>query len=80
MTKLEISTHRDGTVDRVEYYEGAVRVRAEEDTNADGRTDKWEAFEGPRLASVALDTRQRGTPDRRVVYAQDGTVRIEELP
>ena len=80
ITKLELSTHRNGTVDRVEYYEGGARVRAEEDTNADGRIDKWESYEGSRLASVAFDTRQRGTPDRRVIYAQDGTVRLEEIP
>ena len=80
MTKLELSSHRDGKVDRVEYYEGGVRVRAEEDSNADGRIDKWEEYEGQRLTSVALDTEQRGTPNRRVVYAQDGTVRTEELP
>lgn len=80
MTRLELSTHRDGKVDRVEYYEAGVRVRAEEDTTADGRIDKWEEYEGERLASVAFDTEQRGTPDRKVLYAQDGTVRTEELP
>jgi 5-hydroxyisourate hydrolase-like protein (transthyretin family) len=79
-TKLELSTHRDGKVDRVEYYDAGARVRAEEDTNADGRVDKWEAYEGTRLAAVSVDTQQRGRPDRRVVYAQDGNVRIEELP
>lgn len=80
MTRLELSTRREGKVDRVEYYEAGVRVRAEEDSNADGRIDKWEEYEGPRLASVAFDTEQRGTPNRKVVYAQDGTVRTEELP
>jgi hypothetical protein len=80
MTKLELSTRRNGMVDRVEYYEAGARVRAEEDTNADGQIDKWEMYEGSRLASVAFDTRQRGTPDRRVTYAQDGTVRVDELP
>ena len=80
MTRLELSTRRNGTVDRVEYYERGSRVRAEEDTNADGRIDKWETYDGSRLASVALDTRQRGTPDRRVIYAQDGTVRLEDVP
>jgi hypothetical protein len=80
MTKLELSTRRNGMVDRTEYYEAGARLRAEEDTNADGRIDKWELYEGSRLASVAIDTRQRGNPDRRVTYAQDGTVRVEELP
>jgi hypothetical protein len=80
VTRIEISTRRTGTIDRVEYYERGARVRAEEDTNADGRIDKWESYDGARLASVAFDTRQRGIPDRRVVYAQDGTARLEELP
>jgi hypothetical protein len=79
ITRLELSTHRNGTVDRVEHYEGGARVRAEEDTNADGRIDKWETYDGTRLASVAFDTSHRGTPDRRVVYAQDGTVRVEDV-
>jgi hypothetical protein len=57
-----------------------VRVRAEEDSNADGRIDKWEEYDGARLVSVAVDTERRGTPDRRIVYAQDGTVRTERLP
>ena len=80
VTRVELSTHRDGRVDRVEFYEGGVRVRAEEDSNMDGRIDKWEVYEGERLASVALDTQQRGTPNRKILYAQDGTVRTEELP
>ena len=80
LTKVETSSRRNGAVDRIEYYDAGTRVRAEEDTNADGRFDKWEAYEGTRLASVALDTRQRGTADRRLIYAPDGSVRLEHLP
>ncbi len=80
LMKVETSSHRNGVVDRIEYYEAGARVRAEEDTNSDGRIDKWEAYEGTRLTSVALDTRQRGTPDRRLIYASDGTVRLEDVP
>jgi hypothetical protein len=80
MTRLELSMRRDGKPVRVEHYQNGVRVRAEEDTNGDDHVDKWEVYEGARLASVALDTQRRGTPDRRVIYAQDGSARLEQLP
>ena len=80
IARLELSTRRNGRVDRVEYYEKGAMVRAEQDTSGDGRVDKWETYEGPRLASVAFDTRQRGTPDRRLVYGPDGSARLEVLP
>ncbi len=62
ITRIEISTHH---------------VRAEEDTDDDGKIDKWETFDAGRLTSVAFDTSHRGTPDRRLVYAIDGSVRVE---
>ena len=49
----------DGKIDRVEFYEHDVMVRAEEDTDADGKLDKWETYDGARLASVAFDTTQQ---------------------
>lgn len=80
MARLELSLKQNGRVDRIEYYSGGALARAEEDTNSDGRIDKWEVYEGRRLASVAFDTTLRGFPDRRLVYAPDGTVRSESLP
>jgi len=81
VAKLEISTRRDGKVTRVEHYEKGQLVSAEEATDADGKADgkidKWETYDGERLASVAFDTLHRGTPDRRLVYGADGTVRAE---
>lgn len=77
IARIDVSTKRDGKIDRVEYYEKDVMVRAEEDTDADGKPDKWETYDGSRLASVAFDTSHRGTPDRRLVYASDGTARLE---
>ena len=79
VTRLELSTRRDGTIDRIEYYEQGAMIRAEEDTSGDGRVDKWEVYEGMRLASVAFDTTQSGYPDRRLIYAADGSARVEEL-
>ena len=77
LARIEISTRRNGSINRVEYYEKDVLVRAEEDSDGDSRIDKWETYDGPRLASVAFDTMHRGTPDRRLVYAFDGAARME---
>lgn len=80
LIKLELSTRRNGHVDRIEHYERGSMVRTEHDTDADGRMDKWETFEGSRLAAVAFDTQHRGTPDRRLVYSADGGVKLETIP
>jgi hypothetical protein len=78
--RIEISTKRDGKITRTEHYEKDVPVRAEEDTHGAGRIDKWETFDNGRLASVAFDTTRRGSPDRRLIYAANGTVRVEVDP
>jgi hypothetical protein len=79
-TRVESSPRRDGKVSRTEYYDHGVLVRAEEDSDGEGRIDRWETYDGPRLATVAFDTMHRGTPDRRIVYAADSSVRIEVDP
>ena len=38
--RVEISTKRDGKVDRTEFYSAGEFTRAEEDTDGDGRIDK----------------------------------------
>ena len=78
--RVETSTKRNRKADRVEHYDKDVLVRAEEDTDGDGRFDKWETYDGTRLTSVAFDTTHRGTPDRRLIYHADGSVRIEVDP
>jgi hypothetical protein len=42
--------------------------------------DKWETFDDGRLTSVAFDTQGRGVPERRLMYAPDGSVRVEVDP
>ena len=54
-------------------------VRAEEDSDADGKTDKWETYVNGTLATVSFDTHHRGRPDRRLVYAPDGSVKAEAV-
>src|SRR5438874_454128 len=68
VSRIEISTQRNGKVSRVEHYQQGRLASAEEDTDGDGRIDKWETYDGDRLASVAFDTTHRGGPDRRLIY------------
>jgi hypothetical protein len=77
VARIEISTRRDGTIDRIEYYELDAIVRATEDTDADGRVDKWETYGDGRLTSVAFDTARRGVPDRRLTYGPGGDAKME---
>jgi hypothetical protein len=72
IARIEVSTRRNGTIDRVERYERNALKEAEEDTDGNGRLDKWEAYDNGRLASISLDTKGRGKPDRRVIYPADG--------
>jgi len=75
--RVEISTKRDGAISRIERYRNNAVVSAEEDSDSDGKIDKWETYDGARLATVAFDTQHRGTPDRRLTYRADGSVRFE---
>jgi hypothetical protein len=78
IARIEVSTNRDGKVNRVEFYEIGALARAEEDTNGDGTPDKRETYRGGALASVELDTNHDGRPDRRLTYGPDG-VKAEKL-
>jgi hypothetical protein len=75
--RLELSTRRDGGIDRTEYYVKSILVRAEEDSDGDRKIDKWETYADGRLSSVAFDTTRRGKPDRRLVYGADGSATVE---
>ena len=90
LSRIEVSTRRDGRFNRVEFYEAGTLVRSEEDTNGDGRVDKWETYrsntdttpnEPPyAIASVAFDDSGIGTPQRRLIYDENGRrVRVEHL-
>lgn len=77
--RVEVSTARDGILDRTEIHQNGVLQRAELDTNHDGRIDQWQRFEGGQLRELALDTTFLATrPDRRLIYGASGTlVRVE---
>jgi hypothetical protein len=90
VTRIDISTGRDGRFNRVEWYEAGVLTRSEEDTDGDGHPDKWETYRpnvgaGPNeppytIASVAFDDSGTGVPRRRVVYEPDGRSHVETYP
>jgi hypothetical protein len=77
---VDISTRRDGTVDRREVYRDDRLVRAQSDTNHDGRPDRWETFAGGAMTELLLDDARRdGRPTRRIVYGAGGMARVETL-
>jgi hypothetical protein len=78
VVKLELAG-KDARIARTEHYEHDQLVSAEEDTDGDGRIDKWETYAAGRLRTVAFDTLHRGTPERRLTYAADGSARVESL-
>jgi hypothetical protein len=80
-TRVDYSTHRDGIVDRREFYRGELLLRTERDTNGDAVMDAWEQYENGRLAMLWLDDdKRRGRATRRLVYTAGGAARVEIDP
>jgi hypothetical protein len=73
--RVEISTRRDGFIDRREFHEQGALIRVEQDTNFDRLVDEWQEFDNGKLRVLLVDTqRRRGRPDRRLVYGLDGSL------
>ena len=73
--RVDISTRRDGFVDRREFHEQGALIRTEQDTNFDRLVDEWQEFDNGTLRVLLIDTQQRrGRPDRRLVYGLDGSL------
>ena len=62
--RVEVSTGRDGRIDRWEQYENGLLSRVDEDTDGDGRIDVWWIYDGGVLTatSAARRTVIRGNP------------------
>jgi YD repeat-containing protein len=78
---LETSNVTDKeTVERREFYENDVKVRAEEDADGDGLMDRWETFENGRTKFVEFDEIKPydGKPDRRFTYDAAGRLVLIE--
>lgn len=81
-THVEVSTRRDGFIDRRETQESGVLQRSEQDINFDGQPDQWAFYDNGRVRELRIDTGlTAGRPDRRLLYGPDGALRgIEEDP
>jgi hypothetical protein len=78
LERIERASRRDGRVDRREYFVDGALARVEADGDGDGQLDKWETYEDGTLTTMSLDTQHRGRPDRRLIYAADGSfIRVE---
>jgi hypothetical protein len=75
---VDISTRRDGNVDRQEEYEGDTLVRVAADTNGDRLSDRWEEFRRGAMVRLLIDDdRRHGRPTRRIVYEGRESARVE---
>jgi len=78
VARVEMSTRRNGSVNRTEFFEAGKLARVEEDSDGDGKPDKWETHREGALLSAELDTNRDGRPDRRLTYGPAG-VKTERL-
>jgi hypothetical protein len=81
VARVDSSSSGDETrIDRREFYEGGVLVRAEIDANGDSRIDQWETYASGALKTAAMDENGDGAPDRRLTYAGGALVLVESEP
>jgi hypothetical protein len=60
---IDVSTKRNGKIDRWEHYEKGVLVRVDLDTNGNGKPDRWQTYEGGILMDTFIDANEDGRPD-----------------
>jgi hypothetical protein len=63
VVRIEVSTKRDGRVDRWEHYTNGKMVRVELDTDRNGRADRWQLYEDGILMETVIDANEDGQPD-----------------
>ena len=61
--QIEISTRRNGKIDRWEHYEKDVLLRVELDTNGNGKPDRWMTYQDGIEMETILDVNEDGRPD-----------------
>lgn len=61
--RIEVSTRRNGVIDRWERYEKGALTRVDLDTNGNGKPDKWETYQDGILMNTFIDANEDGTPD-----------------
>jgi len=63
-SRIEVSTKRNGTIDRWEHYDKGQLVRVELDTNGNGKADRWMTYEAGILMETFTDSNEDGQPDQ----------------
>ena len=75
VARVDSSSAADETrIDRREFYERGVLVRAEADADGDGRMDQWETYAAGVMKTLSLDENADGRPDRRLTYGPGGAL------
>lgn len=62
-SRIEVSTKRDGKIDRWEHYIRARLTRVELDTTGNGKADRWMTYEDGILMETFIDADEDGKPD-----------------
>lgn len=63
IVRIEVSTRRDGRVDRWEHYANGKMIRVELDANLNGKADRWQIYENGILVETVLDANEDGQAD-----------------
>ena len=61
--RVEVSTKRNGRIDRWEQYVKGQLVRVDLDTDGNGKADRWMTYEEGILMDTFLDADEDGQPD-----------------
>lgn len=62
-TRVEMSTRRNGKIDRWERYLKGALVRVDLDTNGNGKPDRWQIYEAGILMDTFIDANEDGNAD-----------------
>jgi hypothetical protein len=63
LNRVEVSTKRNGKIDRWEYYEKNILLKVELDTNGNGKPDRWMTYQDGIQMETILDANEDGEPD-----------------
>ncbi len=65
LNKIEISTRRNGAIDRWEYYRDKTLLRVELDTDGNGKPDRWMTYQEGIQMETILDVNEDHQPDSK---------------
>lgn len=63
VARAEVSTRRNGKIDRWEHYVKGQLVRVDLDTDGNGKPDRWMTYEDGILMDTFIDADEDGQPD-----------------